>query len=383
VPADHWLLIEPAGTARTVRWWRPAKPEHSLREGAPVVREALAAAVPAHVAEAGESVGVEPSATLGAASVAQLAASTGRELVTLHPPGQSPSDSGPTADPPPSRAVPAWLGERPFAPSVRQYGGEFGLLPAEPPFRLRFLAQLTDVAGQLTAGGTRVQLRADGSHQLFTGSGVYLHRLIRARPLTALRQVRAARARTGWPLVATLRALADSRSFADWLSHSASHLTDSVPAPHLPELSWTASDTSGIDGYSWLVDHEAATVPPATSMGTTTSVLLEGLADGEHWFHLRARNGAGLWTTPAATKHVRLRVDATPPSGTTISSVTHPDPSVWYPSGQVTMSWDPASDEGGSGLAGYAVAVDRHADTDPEELARRFLADVLADHDEG
>jgi hypothetical protein len=55
---------------------------------------------------------------------------------------------------------------------------------------------------------------------------------------------------------------------------------------------------SGIDGFSFLWDHAAATIPDTIkdaeeSTGQATS---PPLAPGTYWFHLRTRDNAGNWT---------------------------------------------------------------------------------------
>ena len=78
-------------------------------------------------------------------------------------------------------------------------------------------------------------------------------------------------------------------------------------ASNLPKLAWTASDLSGITGYSYLIDHVATTLPDAVSEGTATTKSYAALADGLWYFHVRARNGAGLWGA-TRTRAVRIGI---------------------------------------------------------------------------
>jgi len=62
-----------------------------------------------------------------------------------------------------------------------------------------------------------------------------------------------------------------------------------------PVFRWKATDTTGITGYSYVLDQEPATVPPAESMGASVAKTFEGLEKGLWFLHLRACDGAGNW----------------------------------------------------------------------------------------
>ncbi len=66
-----------------------------------------------------------------------------------------------------------------------------------------------------------------------------------------------------------------------------------------PVFRWTATDTTGITGYSYVLDQEPATEPPAESMGPTAAKAFEGLATGLWFLHVRAADGAGNWGPPS------------------------------------------------------------------------------------
>lgn len=129
-----------------------------------------------------------------------------------------------------------------------------------------------------------------------------------------------------------------------------------------PAFSWTASDTSLITGYSYVLDQVSTTTPDTTSEGTATTVSFADKADGAWWFHVRAKNGSGLWSTP---RHYKVLIDTTMPSTPTVSSDSHPDSSLWYQSKDLSASWT-ASTDGGSGVAGYLVTIDGAPDTKTE-----------------
>lgn len=80
-------------------------------------------------------------------------------------------------------------------------------------------------------------------------------------------------------------------------------------------FAWSASDASGIAGYSYVLDRSAGTVPDTVIDGTGTTATYPGLADGEWYFHVRARDASanGNWSAP---EHRRVRIDTTAPTGT-------------------------------------------------------------------
>ncbi|MEA3401985.1 MAG: tetratricopeptide repeat protein [Armatimonadota bacterium] len=66
-----------------------------------------------------------------------------------------------------------------------------------------------------------------------------------------------------------------------------------------PVFRWGATDTTGVAGYSYVLDQQPATVPPAQSQGTAAAKSFEGLQTGVHFLHVRAVDGAGNWGPPA------------------------------------------------------------------------------------
>lgn len=132
-------------------------------------------------------------------------------------------------------------------------------------------------------------------------------------------------------------------------------------ASNTPSFTWTASDTSGITGYSYALDGSSATLPDDVSDGVTPSQDYGPQPEGDSWFHVKARNGAKLW---GATRHFRLRTDTVPPSSVEVTSSTHPTGGAGSASRDVSASWTSATDAT-CGVAGYSVVVDAAPDTVP------------------
>ncbi|NLO05951.1 MAG: tetratricopeptide repeat protein [candidate division WS1 bacterium] len=66
-----------------------------------------------------------------------------------------------------------------------------------------------------------------------------------------------------------------------------------------PVFRWKATDTTGIAGYSYVLDQEPATEPPAESMGATAAKSFDALTTGLWFMHVRAVDGAGNWGKPS------------------------------------------------------------------------------------
>jgi hypothetical protein len=67
-------------------------------------------------------------------------------------------------------------------------------------------------------------------------------------------------------------------------------------------------DVTGIQAISWVLDDNAATIPPAAP--TQSGAQLQVPGAGRRWLHLRAQNGAGVWSE---TAHVPLTLDTGAP----------------------------------------------------------------------
>jgi len=130
-----------------------------------------------------------------------------------------------------------------------------------------------------------------------------------------------------------------------------------------PFFSWSATDPSGIDGYSYDLDQTATTIPDEISEGTGTSTSYTNKADGTWWFHVRAKNGSGSW---GGTAHYRVNIDVSLPGAPTVTSSTHPDQDTWYSNDDLSFSWS-AGDT--SGITGYSYDLDQAATTIPDEIS--------------
>ncbi|MBA2724391.1 MAG: hypothetical protein H0U53_00220, partial [Actinobacteria bacterium] len=144
-------------------------------------------------------------------------------------------------------------------------------------------------------------------------------------------------------------------------------------------LNFSATDISGIDGYSYLLDGNALTNPDTMSEGTSTTYTVGSLNDGTHFFHVRARNGSGQWSDPG---HRALKVDGTAPVAPSVSSSTHPDASLDYPNNDPSFIWTAPSEL--SGVGGYSYVLDQSSTTTPDTISEGMgTSKSYADHADG
>ncbi|GAB3278349.1 lasso peptide isopeptide bond-forming cyclase [Parasphingorhabdus pacifica] len=241
VAPEDALVIEPDGqNSRVSNWWSPPEPTRSVESGAPAVREALADAVGAR-ADRGGTISCDLSGDSDSTTICFVAARSSAKVVASTSPGHGPADSDLqwaryAAEHLPEVEHVVWSP----AESPHVYGEllEIGSSLDEPtigvPDRARALAHVPT----LRAKGSRLHLTAIGGDHVAWGSAAYYHRLVRTRPLLALRRLRGFRALWNWPVIGMYHALADSRSYPEWLSDSARDLRGPLPASERSALGW-------------------------------------------------------------------------------------------------------------------------------------------------
>jgi subtilisin family serine protease len=119
---------------------------------------------------------------------------------------------------------------------------------------------------------------------------------------------------------------------------------------------WTATDASGIDGYSYAWSPDAAFSPDEIKdVEENVATASTTLPDGQHWFHIRARDGVGNWSDAA---HLGpFRVDTFPSTRPTLSSPSH-RAGVRSADRTVEINWITLGDSL-SGLDGFSFAWSR------------------------
>jgi asparagine synthase (glutamine-hydrolysing) len=237
---ECYLLIDANRPARVVRWWRPPDPVLSLAEAAPTVAQMLIAAIEART-RAGKTISCDLSGGLDSTPIFFLAArSTGRVIaVTLVSTDASHDDarwaqlaSREVGD------VEHLVLDMHLLPMMYQDVGKGGAGADEPHIVIRDHARITRVARQLVEHGSRLHLGGMGGDQVLQAPAAYLHTTAWAHPRIAASHLRGRRAVSGWPLAATLRQLADRRSYQQWLTAAIDDLIGPPPPRGMPDLGW-------------------------------------------------------------------------------------------------------------------------------------------------
>jgi asparagine synthase (glutamine-hydrolysing) len=240
LPADYYLCIDGDGASRAVRWWNPPEPVAPLAEGAPAVRDALITAVEAR-ARVGGILSADLSGGMDSTSLCFLAGRRDVELITVT---WEQVDSG--SDDPAwvKRAITELKGAEHLVVGHDELPAMYAGLDAlnadmEESYRwVRTHARFAYLAGLLARRGSQLHLAGHGGDEIFSTPPSYLHSLVRTHPRIAANHVRGYRGLRRWPLAATVRALWDDRSYAEWLAASAGSLADPPSSRRLPFLAW-------------------------------------------------------------------------------------------------------------------------------------------------
>jgi RHS repeat-associated protein len=126
----------------------------------------------------------------------------------------------------------------------------------------------------------------------------------------------------------------------------------------------SATDTSGIAGWSIVTDAIAGTTAPLSinnNPNGTNTFSLANLPDGVRYIHVAARDNTNRWSQ---TEHFKVQIDGTAPGAPlNIRSSSHPVDTVTYASRTINTAWDAPADT--SGIAAWAVVVDQTPSTLP------------------
>jgi hypothetical protein len=144
---------------------------------------------------------------------------------------------------------------------------------------------------------------------------------------------------------------------------SPTHPSPDDPVPDDdPRFTWTASDASGIAGFSCALDSSSGGSPDEELDGGGSSIAYTDVLPGVLYFHLRVRDNAGRWSD---VSQLRIWVVSSgAPSVLSLTSSSHPDPDQWWPEAGVALAWsssDPAA------TAGYSWAFDASPTTVPDD----------------
>ncbi|MEU0384793.1 lasso peptide isopeptide bond-forming cyclase [Streptomyces chartreusis] len=239
-PQDAVVVAADGRTVRHTRWWTPPEPVRTLAEATPLIRTALEEAVGARTRQGGV-VSCDLSGGLDSTSVCFLADRSPARVVASTWPGRDPADTDlhwaeQAAGHLPDVEHVVWDADA--SPLV--YEDLLGIddLLDEPTIGVMDRSRVLHHLPGLAARGSRLHLTGVGGDHVAWCSEAYYHRLVRTRPLFALRQLRGFRALWQWPLAGTVRALADSRAYGKWLADAAGHLRGPLPPSVATGLGW-------------------------------------------------------------------------------------------------------------------------------------------------
>ncbi|MER7348405.1 lasso peptide isopeptide bond-forming cyclase [Streptomyces aurantiacus] len=307
VPPEDAVVVAPDGrTARHSRWWAPPDPVRSLAESAPLVREALADAVDARTS-AGGVVSCDLSGGLDSTSVCFLAARSPARVVASTWPGRDPADSDLYWAKKAARFLPdiehvIWDADE--SPLVYDDLLAIDDLIDEPTIGVMDRSRVLHHLPGLGQRGSRVHLTGIGGDHVAWCSEAYYHRLVRTRPLIALRNLRGFRTLFHWPLGATARALADARPYGQWLAHSSRDLREATAPPVSGTLGWgtpprlfdwITPEAARVAGQA-LRDAAASAVPlhPDRGMHTDLEQIRSCTRIVRQWDRMAARAGVPM-----------------------------------------------------------------------------------------
>ncbi|MFF5370331.1 lasso peptide isopeptide bond-forming cyclase [Streptomyces sp. NPDC013187] len=240
LPQDAVVIAADGRSVRHTRWWTPPEPVRPLADTAPLIRTALEEAVGARTRQGGV-VSCDLSGGLDSTSVCFLADRSPARVLASTWPGRDPADTdliwaeramGYLPD------VEHVVWDADSSPLV--YEDLLGIddLLDEPTIGVMDRSRVLHHLPGLAARGSRLHLTGIGGDHVAWCSEAYYHRLLRTRPLFALRQLRGFRALWQWPLGGTLRALADSRPYRRWLTDAAGDLRGPLPPSVATGLGW-------------------------------------------------------------------------------------------------------------------------------------------------
>jgi asparagine synthase (glutamine-hydrolysing) len=237
---DCYLLTGPDRPGRVVRWWRSPEPVLPLAEAAPLVRQALVAAVEART-RVGGTISCDLSGGLDSTPICFLAARGSSRVIAVT---LVSTDSGQDDARWAQLAASQLSGVEHLALDMQQLPlmyetvGQGGVGADEPHIVIRDHARITVVARRLVELGSRLHFSGMGGDQVLQAPAAYLHTTAMTHPRIAASHLRGRRAVSGWALAATLRGLADRRSYRQWLTATVDDLTALPPARGTPNLGW-------------------------------------------------------------------------------------------------------------------------------------------------
>lgn len=131
---------------------------------------------------------------------------------------------------------------------------------------------------------------------------------------------------------------------------SPSHPVPTTPYANAnPAFTWTAATDagSGVAGYSFVLDQNAATVPDAIADGIETFATFWGKPEGTWYFHVRAVDVAG---NAGLTSHLAVLIDMGGAIDVSAPSASASGPTSGWHNHRLTLKFSATDDAGGVGV---------------------------------
>lgn len=293
VAAESAVVLERDGGHRTPRWWRPPPVHPTLDEGAAALRAALHDAV-ALRARPGEVVGADLSGGMDSTSICFLAARAGARPATATLNWSAPGNEDHAYADHAADHLPGI--ERLAFPAAGLPGLLAGLRnrhdPADEPMGVvRDRAQQRAIAELMVARGASCRLTGHGGDYLVLPHVLYVHGLLRRRPLVALRHLGGLRARGRWSLGESIHLLRDNSTYADWLTAASDRLRDAGTSPAFPSTPGEWGERFRLP--PWVHDDAAAMVGELVRSAATGVTPLSDERGKHAWIHRIQEAGRG------------------------------------------------------------------------------------------
>jgi hypothetical protein len=152
---------------------------------------------------------------------------------------------------------------------------------------------------------------------------------------------------------------------------SQTHVPGILSVENIIEVSWYAYSLSGIAGYSILWSQNANDNPSQQINTTANSTTSPALADGVWYFHVKAKNNAGVWGETLHYGPFYINSGTIPLPEITITT-SNPRVSLsetdWSAKNTISITWS-ATNIDDSDVGGYSYVFSSQASTEPDETS--------------
>jgi asparagine synthase (glutamine-hydrolysing) len=227
--ADAYVHLDRSGRARERTWWRPPEPDTPLADGAATLAELLSDSVAAF-GRVGSGLSADLSGGLDSTSLCFLASRAGARISAVTYAGRDPGNDDAqwarqAADELASAGEFRHLVLQPDETPLPYQGFWEPGEPMDEPFTgMRDMARIAFGIERAAGDDTVDHLSGFGADEVLQAPVSAVHTIVRQHPRIGMSYLRGYRAQHRWRWGSVLPAIADDRSYADWLADSASNI---------------------------------------------------------------------------------------------------------------------------------------------------------------